>query len=151
VGPRPRPNARALTAAGVYLQLVDNSYNLLPAFDDIYTPPGYIATRHLNLAHEGLSRRERSEMRTGRWKRIACAACLLLVVACTYKASALPLHMPTKQAPKPPAAEALVRGERVLRFGGYQLNIAFTPGGRLVCFDITAAAPPPKAAPHSQA
>jgi hypothetical protein len=75
-------------------------------------------------------------MRTGRWKRIACAACLLLVVACTYRASALPPHTRTQRAPES-AAEPLVRGERVLTFGGYELNIAFTPAGRLVCFDIT--------------
>lgn len=76
-------------------------------------------------------------MRTGRWKRIACAACLLLVVACTYRASALPLQTRAEQAPESAAAEPLVRGERVLTLGGYELNIAFTPAGRLVCFDIT--------------
>jgi len=82
-------------------------------------------------------------MRTGRWKRIAWAASLLLAVACTYRASALPLPLKAQPAPRP-AAELLLRGERVLTFGGYELNIAFTRGGRLVCFDITAA-PPPKA------
>ncbi|HEV3470626.1 MAG TPA: hypothetical protein VG148_14985 [Pyrinomonadaceae bacterium] len=83
-------------------------------------------------------------MRTGRLKSIACAACLLLTVAGVYKASALPLRLPARHAPTAAAPEPLLRGERVFTFGGYQLNIAFTPGGRLVCFDITAA-PPRKA------
>lgn len=80
-------------------------------------------------------------MRTRLWKRIACAACLSVVVAGAYgaAAAALPLNMPAGPAPKAPAVEPLMRGERLLRFGGYELNVAFTPGGRLVCFDITPA------------
>ena len=91
-------------------------------------------------------------MRTGCWKRIACAACLSVAVAGAYgaAAAALPANLPAGPAPKVIVEEPLVRGERLLRFGGYELNVAFTPGGRLVCFDITAARPR-KNAPHSRA
>jgi hypothetical protein len=78
-------------------------------------------------------------MRTGFWKRIACAACMSLIAAGAYRAAAAGLPSAEAQAPVRAAAapEPLVRGERVLTFGGYVLNVAFTPGGRLVCFDIT--------------
>jgi hypothetical protein len=72
-------------------------------------------------------------MRSSRWKRIACAACLLLTVAGAYKASAVPLREPVAPAR---AGEAVVHGRRLLTFGGYQLNVSFTPAGRLVCLDI---------------
>lgn len=78
-------------------------------------------------------------MRTGLWKRIACAACMSLVVAgaCGAGAAALPLAVTPAPVRAAAAPEPLMRGERVLTFGGYVLNVAFTPGGRLVCFDIT--------------
>jgi len=76
-------------------------------------------------------------MRTSRWKRIACAACLSLAVACTYQASAVPLPVRARSAPRASAEESVLRGRRVLTFVGYELNVDFTPAGRLVCFNIT--------------
>ncbi|HWS55593.1 MAG TPA: hypothetical protein VN228_15750 [Pyrinomonadaceae bacterium] len=80
-------------------------------------------------------------MRVKLWKRIACAACLTVVTAGAYGAAAagLPSNAQRCSGREAPAAEPLVRGERLLRFCGYELNVAFTPGGRLVGFDITSA------------
>lgn len=75
-------------------------------------------------------------MRSERWKRIACAVCLLLVVG-AYKASAVPLRGPSAAAPR--IEESILHGRRLLTLGGYQLNVSFTPAGRLVCFDIARA------------
>jgi hypothetical protein len=76
-------------------------------------------------------------MRSRRWKRIACAACLSLVIAGSYKALAVPLRGPASAAPK--VEEAVLYGRRLLTLGGYQLNASFTPAGRLVCFEIARA------------
>ena len=73
-------------------------------------------------------------MRIRSWKRIACAACLTLFVTGAYKASAVPLRRPAA-----PAAESVVFGRRLLTFAGYELNVSFTPAGRLVCLNITGA------------
>ncbi len=74
-------------------------------------------------------------MRSERWKRLACAACLSLLVAGAYRASAVPAREPAAAAP-PPADVSVVHGRRLLTFGGYELNVSFTPAGRLVCLDI---------------
>jgi hypothetical protein len=78
-------------------------------------------------------------MRSSRWKRIVGAGCLSLVVACAYTVAAsvpggargLSGNCSTREAP-------LVRGRRVLTLGGYELNVAFSSGGRLVSVDISA-------------
>jgi hypothetical protein len=43
--------------------------------------------------------------------------------------------------------ETVVRGRGLLSFGGYELNVTFTTGGRLVCFDITDANAKPSMPP----
>jgi hypothetical protein len=40
----------------------------------------------------------------------------------------------------------ILRGRSVAHFGGYELNVAFTPDGEVVCVDISAAAPAPQQA-----
>jgi hypothetical protein len=75
-------------------------------------------------------------MRSRSWKRLACAACLLLTVAGAYRASAVPLR---GRAAPPAAREAILHGRRLVTFGGYELNISFTAAGRLVCLDISGA------------
>jgi hypothetical protein len=32
----------------------------------------------------------------------------------------------------------VLRGTRVLTLAGYELNVAFTTGGKVICFDISA-------------
>jgi hypothetical protein len=72
-------------------------------------------------------------MRVRRWKRIACAALLLLTAAGAYKTAAMTLRARPCTASAP---EAVVHGRRLVTFAGYELNISFTPAGRLVGFDI---------------
>lgn len=72
-------------------------------------------------------------MRSRRWKRAACAACLWLTVVGAYKASAVPLRGETRPAL---ASETVVYGRRLLTFSGYELNVSFTPAGRVVCLNI---------------
>lgn len=76
-------------------------------------------------------------MRSSLWRRAALAACLVLAVACAYRASAAPVRCAESRAAAPPR-ESVVRGTRVLTLAGYELNVGFTPGGRLVYFDISA-------------
>ncbi len=71
-------------------------------------------------------------MRSSLWKRMACAACLTLTVAGAYRASAVT----SRGRAAPAAEEAILYGRRLLTFGGYELNVSFTPAGRLVCLDI---------------
>lgn len=75
-------------------------------------------------------------MRSGFWKRMACAACLMLVAACAYKVSASALRR-AEPAPCVVRHEPVLRGTRLFTLAGYQLNVAFTSGGRLLYFDIT--------------
>ncbi len=74
-------------------------------------------------------------MRIGSWKKIACAACLSLGAAGTYRvlASSRPCAAPalTRQE------TLLLRGRGLVRFAGYELNVAFTAEGRVVRFDIS--------------
>jgi hypothetical protein len=72
-------------------------------------------------------------MRSRSWKRIVCAACLLLTVAGAYRASAVTLR---GGAAPVAAREAVLYGRRLVTFGGYELNVSFTPAGRLVCLNI---------------
>lgn len=75
-------------------------------------------------------------MRTGSWKKIVCAACLSLTATGTYRAAASsrPCVAP---APAVTREQPLLRGRGLVRFGGYELNVAFTAEGRFVRFDIT--------------
>ena len=72
-------------------------------------------------------------MRARSWKRIAGAALLLLTVAGAYKASAMTLRAAPCTAR---TTEGVVHGRRLVTFAGYELNVAFTPAGRLVGLDI---------------
>lgn len=73
-------------------------------------------------------------MRSRLWKRVACAACLTLMVAGAYKASAVTPR--AADAAAPVREEAVLHGRRLLTLGRYELNVSFTPAGRLVCFGI---------------
>lgn len=72
-------------------------------------------------------------MRSRGWKRYMCAAGLSLALAGAYNASALTLR---GGAPCTRSAETVVHGRRLLTFGGYELNVSFTPAGRVVGFHI---------------
>ena len=72
-------------------------------------------------------------MRTRRWKRIVGALLLLLAVAGAYKVAAGPLRGAPCQAAAP---DTVVHGRRLVTFAGYELNVSFTTGGRLVGLDI---------------
>jgi hypothetical protein len=77
-------------------------------------------------------------MKIKRWKRITFAACLtaLTAFACHAAASS---RAGAVGAPRPCTAGAVIRGEGLVRLGGYELNVRFTPEGKLVGFDISAA------------
>ena len=77
-------------------------------------------------------------MKIKRWKRITFAACLtaLTAFACQAAASSRAL---AGGARRPCTAGAVIRGEGLVRLGGYELNVRLTPEGRLVGFDISAA------------
>ena len=77
-------------------------------------------------------------MKIKRWKRIAFAACLtaLTALACHAAASSRALAVGAR---RPCVNRAVIRGEGLVRVGGYELNVRFTPEGRLVGFDISAA------------
>ena len=83
-------------------------------------------------------------MKIKRWKRITFAACLtaLTAFACHAAASS---RARAGVARRPCTAGAVIRGEGLVRLGGYELNVRLTPEGRLVGFDISAA-PAKKAA-----
>lgn len=76
-------------------------------------------------------------MRISGWKRVASAACLTLAAACAYGASA---SAPSRAETMREAAghRPVLRGTRVLTLAGYELNVAFTTGGKVICFDISA-------------
>ena len=74
-------------------------------------------------------------MRSRGWKRYMCAACLSLALAGAYNASALTLPGGATCTQRG-AAEAVVHGRRLLTFGGYELNVTFTPAGRVLGFNI---------------
>ena len=77
-------------------------------------------------------------MKIKRWKRITFAACLtaLTAFACHAAASS---RARAVGARRPCTAGAVIRGEGLVRLGGYELNVRLTPEGRLVGFDISAA------------
>ncbi|PYS79298.1 MAG: hypothetical protein DMF67_09470 [Acidobacteria bacterium] len=74
-------------------------------------------------------------MKIKRWKMIAFAACLTAFTEFACHAAA---HSYAGRARGPCTKEAVIRGEGLMRVGGYELNVRFTPEGRLVGFDISA-------------
>ncbi|HEX3561135.1 MAG TPA: hypothetical protein VHU19_18220 [Pyrinomonadaceae bacterium] len=74
-------------------------------------------------------------MKIKRWKMIAFAACL---TACTAFACHAAARTYAARVRQPCRDEAVIRGEGLIRLGGYELNVRFTPEGKLVGFDITA-------------
>lgn len=88
-------------------------------------------------------------MFTRRLKSFAAAAGLTLTLAFAYQSFAGAGPSPNFAAPAGRASGGgpVIHGKGVARFGGYELNIAFTPGGRLLCLDLSptsALAPTPK-------
>lgn len=73
------------------------------------------------------------------WKRITSALCLTAFSAFTYKAAAAAVHSNTlvMQALAPCVQETFLRSNGLVSLGGYELNVTFTPEGRLVRFHIT--------------
>ena len=78
-------------------------------------------------------------MKIKRWKRFACAALLIVLTAFAYEAAAVRACPRVARAAKTQRKETVLRGRGVVRFAGYELNLSFTPEGRLVGLDITAA------------
>ena len=77
-------------------------------------------------------------MKIKRWKRIAFAACLTAFTAFACHAAATSRAIAVG-ARRPCVNQAVIRGEGLLRVGGYELNVRFTPEGKLLGFDISAA------------
>jgi len=86
-------------------------------------------------------------MKIKRWKRITFAAGLtaFTAFACHAAASSRALAVGARQ---PCVNRAVIRGEGLMRVGGYELNVRFTPDGRLVGLDVSAA-PLKKTAPDA--
>ena len=78
-------------------------------------------------------------MKIKRWKRLACAALLVVLTAFAYEAAAVRACPLAARVAKSHGKETVLRGKGVVRFAGYELNMSFTPEGRLVGLDITAA------------
>ncbi|HZT57578.1 MAG TPA: hypothetical protein VFA21_03025 [Pyrinomonadaceae bacterium] len=78
-------------------------------------------------------------MKIKRWKRVAIAALLTVTTAFAYHAAGVRACTNLKRAHKRRANETVLRGEGFVRLAGYELNLSFTPEGRLVGFDITSA------------
>lgn len=76
-------------------------------------------------------------MFTRRLKSFAAAAGLSLSLAFAYQTFAAESFGPPAMKPAAAArAGAVIHGRGVARFAGYELNISFTPEGRLLCFGI---------------
>ena len=76
-------------------------------------------------------------MKIKRWKRIAFAACLTAFTAFACHAAATSRAIAVGR--RPCMNRAVIRGEGLLRVGGYELNVRFTPEGKLVGFEVSAA------------
>ena len=75
-------------------------------------------------------------MKIKRWKMIAFVACLTACTAFACHAAAARTY--AARVRQPCRDEAVIRGEGLIRLGGYELNVRFTPEGKLVGFDISA-------------
>ena len=82
-------------------------------------------------------------MKTRRWKSAARAAYLVFALALAgHLAAAVGARTSrATSASRPCTQETVVRGRGLVSLGGYELNVTFTTGGRLVCLDITDAPP----------
>jgi hypothetical protein len=78
-------------------------------------------------------------MKTKRWQRVAFAALLTLATALAYHAASVRACTHIERAHRRNANETILRGEGFVRLAGYELNLSFTPEGRFVGLDITAA------------
>ncbi|MDQ3918287.1 MAG: hypothetical protein M3348_07400 [Acidobacteriota bacterium] len=78
-------------------------------------------------------------MKIERWKRIAFAACLTASAAFVCHAAAATRVRAVAVSSPCVNRRPVIRGEGLLRVGGYALNVRFTPEGRLLGFDISAA------------
>lgn len=78
-------------------------------------------------------------MKTSRLKSAARAAYLVVALALAgHLAAAVGARTErAAHASRPCTQETVVRGRGLITLGGYELNVTFTTGGRLVCFDIT--------------
>jgi hypothetical protein len=79
-------------------------------------------------------------MKTKRWKRVAFAACLTAFTALVCHAAATSRAHVLGAGRPCMNRQAVIRGRGLLRVGGYELNVRFTPEGKLLGFDISAAA-----------
>jgi hypothetical protein len=86
---------------------------------------------------KGLRREVRFGMKIKRWKRITFAACLTAFTAFACHGAAVSRALAVG-AQRPCTNQAVIRGRGLLRAGGYELNVRFTPEGKLVGFDISA-------------
>jgi hypothetical protein len=77
-------------------------------------------------------------MKIERRKGIIFAACLTAFTAFACHA-AVYTRARAGAARSPCVNRPAIRGEGLLRVGGYALNVRFTPEGKLLGFDITAA------------
>ena len=78
-------------------------------------------------------------MKIKRWKRFACAASLTMLAAFAYHSATARACPRAACSTKVQTKETVLRGNGVVRLGGYELNLSFTPEGRFVGLDITAA------------
>jgi hypothetical protein len=75
---------------------------------------------------------------TRRLRSFAAAATLSLTLAFAYQTLAAESFGPPAAKPAAAArAGAVIHGRGVARFAGYELNISFTPEGRLLCFGVS--------------
>ena len=84
-------------------------------------------------------------MKFERWKRIAFAACLTASAAFACHAAAATRARAVAVSSPCVNRRPVIRGEGLLRVGGYALNVRFTPEGKLLGFDISAAPAKPAA------
>lgn len=84
-------------------------------------------------------------MKIERWKRITFAACLTTCAAFACHAAAATRARAVAVSRPCVNRQPVIRGEGLLRAGGYALNVRFTPAGKLLGFDISAAPAKPAA------
>lgn len=88
-------------------------------------------------------------MKLRNWKNTKRAASLIVAaaLACHMVASVGASTTRAARIARPCVRETVVRGRGLVTFGGYELNVTFTTGGRLLRFDITDANAKPSMPP----
>jgi hypothetical protein len=83
------------------------------------------------------------------WKSTKRAASFIVgtALACHMVASVGAHTTRAARLARPCVLETVVRGRGLVTFGGYELNVTFTTGGRLLRFDITDANAKPSMPP----